>query len=148
MDLKIFINVVVGAGLGTAVTQIILKLFLSHWLKQRFYKFELMTKDRRGCAEEMLDLVSLDKYQRWEVSGSEVYIKAYSLSDRLISINEAAASKLIDQYVSGNIYLNQLIIRIMKGEQKPEISKDFIEKSHQLDEIRSKIVKVASDLKK
>ena len=148
MNLNILMTVFVGAGIGSAVAQILIKLFLSHWLKQRFYKFELSVKDRRGCAKEMLDLVSLDKNQRWEVSGSEVYIKAYALSDQLISIGEEGASKLVDNYTSGHVYLYHLILRIMKGDLDPQLSKDFIEKSRQLDKTRYEIVEIDKILKR
>jgi len=90
--MEIFITVVIAAGTGTAIVEIILKLFLNHWLDKQLYKFKLKVADKRACADAIIELISSKKYQNWYNLSDDVYYNAYTLSDRLITLKEKDSS--------------------------------------------------------
>src|SRR5258708_2496689 len=134
MDFQFYLYIAISAGTGTAVVEILLKLFLSHLLDRQFYKFKLQTADRRTCAEEILDLINSKHGQRWADLSDDIYYKAYAISDRLLTLNEADYSKKLDKYTSAKRFSNDLIKRILDNPTRDEYTKSFLDSQNEVDE--------------
>lgn len=142
-----FVQIGISAGIGTLLAELIIKLVLSHWLKKRFYVFKLKLQDKQGCADEIISLLNDPQVTDWT---TDIHSRANLLSDKLLTMKQKDASKLLDQFSSKHLYISTIVKNMIynpDSSQDEERIKDYIERSGELDDIRTKLVEVAEKLK-
>ncbi len=146
--MNFYLSVAVSAGVGTALVEIILKLFLEHWLKEKYYLFTINKADRRECANILLEILNPVNNVEWDKLGSDIYIKAFHLMDRLMTLNEKEYAEKLASYTS-----NQMILRFKLTGKTPlfqvnELNKDIVETEKIICSEREKLLGVVGKLKK
>ncbi len=145
-QLNFSLTVFVSAAAGTALVEVFVKLFLGHVLKKARYKFEVNFKDKRGVADEILNLLNDPQLVEWP---PELHNKANALSDRLVSLKQEEASKLLDKYSTGQFFLKNTVLSILnKPGQGLEKTQDYVKTAAEQDKLRKQLVDVSKKLKK
>ncbi|CAN5278735.1 hypothetical protein BH10PAT1_BH10PAT1_7040 [soil metagenome] len=145
---NLFVTVFVSAGTATVFVEVIFKLFLSHWLNKQFYKYKLQYQDKRGCGDEILNLINTQTNYigEWRKIHNT---KIYPLSDRLISIGKTNVSKLLDEYSNSKLRQEEFYDRIMNNiPLAPEIKSNFFEIQSEVDTLRDKLLKEVEKMKR
>jgi hypothetical protein len=149
MDFSFFITVVVGAGTGSAIVQLIIQLGLGHWLQKKYHSYTLLKADRRNCADRIIDLISSKHSQSWINFNDDIYHTAYKLSDKLLSLGEKKYSITLDEYVSARRYAQEILMRVLSGtNDNVEDNKEFLDSQHKVDLLRERLIEAAKELKK
>lgn len=148
---QFIVTVVVSAGVGTAIVEIIFKLFLDHLLKEMRYNHRIKNADRRGCSDELLELINPRHFKERLDLKNDIYNKDYSLSDRLETIGEKDFSQKLDNYSASYKHLADLTSMLFKfpiPAETKEIEKDFLETHQKIDESRKGLLEIAKNLRK
>jgi hypothetical protein len=145
--MNLYISVAISAGIGTAIVETVFKLFLEHWLRERYYTFTVNKADRRECSDLLLDLISPVNNPEWDELKGNIYAKAFRLMDRLETLNEHEASEKLASFTT-----NQMLLRFkMKGflppSQNVELTKDIIDNENKLTAEREDLLGLAKRLK-
>jgi len=147
MEFSLFLYIAISAGFGTAVVELFLNLFLSHWLKKIYFEYTLTRGDKRNCSDQILELINSD-YQQWLDFSDDIYSKASLISDRLITLNQKVCSQKLDAFVQEQRNFKQSLDRLFS--EKPsgdKNQKDFLDSQHKLDILRADLLKFATKLK-
>jgi len=148
---QLIITIVVSAGAGTAIVEIVFKLFLEHWLKEIRYTHRIKNADRRECAEELLELINPRHFKERLDLKDDIYNKDFALSDRLEVIGEKKFSQALDEYSALYKYLADRTSALFKfpvPAQSKEIEKDFLDTHQKIDESRKDLLEIAKKLRK
>lgn len=148
MDINFYISVAVSAGVGSAVVQLLVQLFVSHWLQKNFYSFTLEKADKRNCADRIIELINSKYYRNWLNLNDDIYHRAYKLSDKLLSLGEKSYSECLDKYVSAQRYAQEILRKIQTENFQSENGEEFVKSQHEVDTIRNKLIEIAKKLKK
>jgi len=144
-----FISVVLGSMAGTSIVELLLKLFLSHWLDRVFYSFKLGLKDKRGYADAIIDLLNEPKSSDWPY---ELQYRSNAISDKLLSIGQKELSKKLDSFSTEQSMLRDLIKNLIYNPPDNFNDKiqtrDYVERSSKQDALRRELVEMSGKLKK
>ena len=148
--MNFYVNIAISAGIGTALVEIVTKLFLEHFLKEEFYKFKIRFTDKRDCANELLNLVSFENSCKWITEKSLMYSKAYSLADRLDSLGEHKFAKKVTAYVTKTCIMLDLLSGLLGKNidaQREERIKHYLKTATDVAHIRQELTEIARKLK-
>lgn len=145
---NLYLYVAISAGTGTAIVEILLKLFLSDWIKRRFYKFKLLVSDKRNCSDEIIELISPQNYNNWSDFSNEIYNKAYQLSDRLETMSATKVSRKLDEYVTEQRISKTAIDNLLQDTASEELPKYFLKSQEKISKLRKELVSFVAELRK
>lgn len=141
------LSIAISAGLGTALVEAIFKLFLEHWLKEKYFLFTINKADRGECANILLEILSPVNNLNWDVIGSDMYTKAFHLMDRLEALNEKGYAEKIAQYTSDQMMLRFKMKSKVPSHQTGELLEDVVDMEKRIAIERSGLVDVVRKLK-
>lgn len=147
MNIEFHLSVAISAGIGAGVVELLIKLFLSHWLERVMYNFQLERADRRECSDLILDLIHPDNYKKWFNISDEIYNKAYALSDRLITVGEDKTSKILDDYTTSRRNAQSILANIFTTISDKKANEEFLNNQHEIEELQKKLVHAAKKLR-
>ncbi len=155
MDFSLFLTIVIGAGTGTALVEAFIKLGLEYRLKDWLESNKIKRADKRECANNILELISSENYQKYSNPKDSIHDKAHHLSDRLITIGFKSESKILDKFVQRKRDVSNHINKLTSETEKEwtktnykEFGKHFLELSNEIDDLREQLLEVATKLKK
>lgn len=145
---NLYINIFFTAGAGTVFAEILLKVFLSAWLERSIYKFKLKLTNKYSLADELVLLLNSPEAVDW---GVNIQSRAYLLSDKLKTEGFGRISNKLDKFLSTKFVTNTIIRSIVENPLDihfKEKSKEYIEKSGELDKLRGQLIDEARNLKR
>ncbi len=141
MDWQIIFNTLIGAGIGTTLTQLI----LGYMLEKKRFDHEIKTKDKRILADKLITLIN---DSQWNKPTTEIFNYEYLLSDSLETIGENKASKKLDAFANACKNSNEALTRFLNFTQPDENQKMFLESQHEKDKLHLELVQLAKKMKK
>lgn len=149
MNLDFYVSIAVSAGAGTAIVEIILKLFLSHFLEKQMYRYKLNSADKRECAEKILGLISSESYLSWSDKSNAIYTNAYDLSERLITIGQKEASDSLYKFIQVQKEAQVVLSNMFKANNNNnDLAKIFLNSQHEIEKARTELVNICTKMNK
>lgn len=145
--MELYLSIIVSAGVGTAIVEILFKLVVSHLLDRKMYEFKLTKADRRECANEIIKIINISVEEKMINSGLDFSNRANVVSDRLEVLTEKEASVVLDKYTARIIHANGLLKQLFSLECETETAADYLETQHEVYTLREELVKIARKLK-
>lgn len=142
--MELFITVVIGAGIGTGIVEIILKLFLNHWLAKRRFDYEIKTRDKRVLADKVIYLIN---NPQWVDPTLDLFNEEYKLSDRLETIKESEVSNKLDKFSNACRNSKDAVSKVIDGIQIEDNQRTFLDSQHEKDVLHLELVALAAKMK-
>lgn len=135
-----FILVVIGAGSGTIIGELLLR-FVTRWLKDRSWRKRFIKRDKKELAKEIVKIIT------WEdVLGREGYNSIVEIVNQLFIIGEEKTSSLLKQYLDEavNLQLGEAM-PLPEGKEK-EIAKIVAKARRKTDRLKKELLTSAKEL--